>query len=53
MSTFLLGLGLIMVSGAIGFLAGVWATHSWVEKISPGTSRQLLDLDTRQRRNQK
>lgn len=53
MSWLLTGVALVVVGYGLGFIVGVWATHDWVERIAPGTSRQLLELDARQKRNLK
>lgn len=53
MSSLLLDLALVAVGYVMGFVMGVWATRDWVEEVAPGTSRQLIELDERQRRNQK
>lgn len=50
MTEIFLGGVLIAVTYFIGFIMGVWATHSWVERVAPGTSAQLIGLDERQRR---
>lgn len=53
MTMTLLGLALVFVGYLLGFIAGVWSTRSWIEEIAPGTSRHLLELQARQRKNRK
>lgn len=50
---FALGVALIGVGYLLGFVMGVWATHDWMEQVRPGTSKEVIALDERQKKNQK
>lgn len=53
MTDLFIGLGIVIVAYVLGFVVGVWSTHSWVESIAPGMSQELFNMEARRRNHER